>query len=288
MCGRHVSYRSYGAVDGQPVIALHGTPGSHLKFAAADGTATALGLRLIALDRWAYGRSDAPRDLALAAYGADVAAVADALGLGRFAVVGISGGGPFAAAVAAKLGTRVTAVALVSPVGPIVGLNPRPYLRPFHRFAFGVLPYVPGVIPVMFSLLGGMAAKAPSLATRMAAGVAQAGDRAIVRDPAFALSLGETFAVGLEKSALGPMIDMKLFGRPWHVELAAVTAPTRIWFGDEDRNVPLAAVAALAREISQGPAPLEVTELTGHGHFWIARNHDQVLGWIAQMATAAV
>ncbi len=277
-----MSYRCYGAVGGKPVLALHGTPGSHLKFAAAADTAAALGLQLFAIDRWAYGRTDAPATPRLSDFSGEVAEYADALGIGRFAVVGISGGGPFAAAVGVALGDRITALVLVSPVGPIAGIAPRPHLRLFHRFTFEVLPNIPGVLPVLFTFLGSMAAWSPSLATRLAAGVAQSSDKLIVREPAFALSLGETFAVGLEKSALGPLIDMRLFGQPWNIDLAAVAAPTRLWFGSEDRNVPLDAIAALAREIARGRAAPVVTELEGHGHFWIARNYDQVLGWIAE------
>jgi len=276
-CGRRFSYRVYGPPDGLPVLALHGTPGSNLKFRPASTVAATLGLRLIALDRWHYGLTDAPSTPSLAGFATDVGEIADQLEFARFAAIGISGGGPYAAAVAAQLGRRVTACALVAPVGPIAGVEPRPRLGLYHHVAFRILPRLPGVLPAAFGLLAGVSRRAPQLATRIAAGRAAPADRAIARDRDFALSLGQTFAAGLSRSARGPVIDMKLFSRPWPIDLAATWAPTGVWIGDQDRNVPIAAVEALVREHGRS----RVARLPGHGHFWIAQHFPEVLGWIA-------
>ena len=53
--GRPIGYREYGAAEGLPVVALHGTPGSRLKYARAEAAAGTMGLRLICPDRWGYG-----------------------------------------------------------------------------------------------------------------------------------------------------------------------------------------------------------------------------------------
>src|SRR4051794_21726491 len=119
--GRRLCFRDSGSDDLLPVIALHGTPGSRLKFVNAEAEAKSLGVRLITPDRWGYGRSDAPLRPALERYGADIEQLTSQLGIDTFAVLGLSGGGPYAAAVAATLGSRVRRLALVSPVGPIAG-----------------------------------------------------------------------------------------------------------------------------------------------------------------------
>lgn len=281
-CGRRFSYASYGATDGHPVIALHGTPGSHLKFKAAAEAALAHRLKLIALDRWAYGKTDAPSQPSFAGFAADVREIADLLNLDRFAVLGISGGGPYAAAVAATLGYRVTASALVSPVGPIEGVTPRPQLGIYHHTAFRILPRLPGLLPVAFGLLRQVAKRSPRLATQIAAGRARGADRAIARDAAFAINLGNALAEGLRSNARGPIIDMTLFSRPWNINLAATIAPSQVWIGDEDRNVPLAAVEALIAAFTNAPAKPAVIRLSDHGHFWIAGNFASVLSWIAR------
>ena len=80
--------------------------------------AEAAGAYFIQPDRPGYGRSDFSPEQSLLEWARDVAELADACGLGRFAMVGTSGGGPYAAACAYALADRVTAVGLVCGVGP--------------------------------------------------------------------------------------------------------------------------------------------------------------------------
>ena len=99
--GRALGFRIYGDADGTPLLFLHGTPGSRLKFVIGHETGKELGLALVAPDRWGYGLSDVPAKPSLVTFAADMAALMDYLGYRRFAVGGISGGGPFAATAAA-------------------------------------------------------------------------------------------------------------------------------------------------------------------------------------------
>ena len=68
--GRALVLRVYGAPDGLPVVALHGTPGSRLKFSTTDAAAKRLGLRILALDRWGYGGTSPPAMQSLAGFAA--------------------------------------------------------------------------------------------------------------------------------------------------------------------------------------------------------------------------
>src|SRR3954470_15951460 len=114
--GRTLAYLERGDLDGPPILAHHGTPGSRLSRHPND--AVYEGLRVISYDRPGYGRSDrnAGRDVASAA--ADAATIADALGLERFPVMGVSGGGPHALACAALLPQRVTRAAILVGAAP--------------------------------------------------------------------------------------------------------------------------------------------------------------------------
>ena len=69
-------------------------------FAIADKTAQMRGIRLIAPERPGYGLSDYRPFTILAQIAEDLGAVADAYGLDRFAIIGVSGGAPFAVAAA--------------------------------------------------------------------------------------------------------------------------------------------------------------------------------------------
>lgn len=278
--GRYLAWSSYGDEQGAPVISFHGTPGSRLKYATADATARTHRIRLVSLDRWGYGRSDLHPAPTLRAFADDVGHLADALGLDRFGIVGISGGGPFAAAVAASLPSRVTAVALVAPVGEMRPTGPRPPVGPFHRWCFDALPRIPGAVRGTFEMFRLVTRLAPATAVRLAASRAGAADRDILRQPGFAASLAETFREGLARGATGPVVDMRLFARPWGIDLGAVAAPARVWIGSADRNVPLGPAEALVAAIPGAT----LSRRDGAGHFWIARHFDEVLGWLAAAA----
>jgi len=119
--GRTLHYyetRAHEADGRVPVFWHHGTPNvgappEPLFAAAADN-----GLRWISYDRPAYGGSSPNPGRNIAAAAADVAAIADALGIDRFAAVGHSGGGPHALACGALLAKRVIAVVSISAPAP--------------------------------------------------------------------------------------------------------------------------------------------------------------------------
>jgi pimeloyl-ACP methyl ester carboxylesterase len=115
--GRTLAYAEAGRPDGFPVLSSHGTPASRLPGAWA-GAAEKVGARFIQADRPGYGLSDFNPDQSLLEWARDVGELADSLGLDRFAVLGTSGGGPYAAACAYALADRVSAAGLVCGCGP--------------------------------------------------------------------------------------------------------------------------------------------------------------------------
>lgn len=117
--GRVVAYLDGGDPAGHPVIGLHGTPGCRFNRLPDDSVYARAGVRYITTDRAGYRQSSRHRGRFVADEAADVRAVADALGLDRFCVVGRSGGGPHALACAALLAGRVERVACQSGLAPL-------------------------------------------------------------------------------------------------------------------------------------------------------------------------
>lgn len=272
--GRTVQFRCLGARDGAPVFALHGTPGSRLKFCGAHEAAHAHGVRIIALDRWGYGRTDRPAKPEFEGYGDDLEQLADALGIARFGVMGISGGGPFAAMTAAHLAARVTSLALVSPVGPVLGC-PLPGTSLFHQLSFTAVARVPGLSRLLFAAFRQTLRHFPDVAVAAAIARAPPSDRAIMADPYQRQALIETFKAGLEKSSIGPAIDMALFAGRW-CPAPAQRVVTRLWIGSSDGNISLPAARHLGALMQA-----DLIELPGCGHYWIARHWPHVLGGLA-------
>jgi pimeloyl-ACP methyl ester carboxylesterase len=119
--GCALTYAEFGDPNGRPSVLCHGTPGtpgSRLDRHPDDRVAVDQGARVIVPDRPGCGRSDYQPHRTLLGWPDDVLALADALGLERFAVAGVSGGGPHAAACACKIPNkipnRLTRVAIVS------------------------------------------------------------------------------------------------------------------------------------------------------------------------------
>lgn len=278
--GRALGFRVYGAAAGRPILFLHGTPGSRLEFAIVDGVGRELGLALVTPDRWGYGLTDMPATPSLPAFAGDMAALMDHLGHRRFAVGGISGGGPYAAAVAACLPRRVDALALVSPVGPIADAGCAEALPSFQRFCFTVLPQLPTLVVTIFGVFRWSLARSPNLAGRLATLRGGRRDRSLIFQPQICERLMGSFREGLRPGMSGPVTDLALFSRPWGIDLAEVAAPSRLWIGTEDRSVPLAAARALADRIDGCTRE----ELEGEGHLWVAANYPCVLDWICAVA----
>ncbi len=275
--GRRLSYCEYGDCDGLAIVALHGTPGSRYKFGLADEEARRLGLRLISPDRWGYGLTEAPSGTpGLGAYAADIADLACALQLSRFGVVGISGGGPYAVALAAQMPDRIDALALVAPVAPVSKAEERDGVSLFHRFAFRGLPRVPGAVSLAFLYFRGVLMVSPWWAARTMAARAGPPDRILLAEPELRNDLARTFRAGLASGVRGAAMDMHYFSRSWQLNFDAIDMPGRMWLGGQDRNVPLPAARMLAKRI----ATLELVEVAEAGHFWVTKQYSQVLNWL--------
>jgi pimeloyl-ACP methyl ester carboxylesterase len=281
--GRTLGFCVYGEPAGMPVVFLHGTPGSRYQIAFAHEVCRGLGVALIAPDRWGYGLSEAPRDAILGTYADDMAALMDHLGHARFCIGGVSGGGPYAAAVAACLASRVLAVAFVSPVGPIADAGLGPALSLAHRFNFTVLPRFPGVVTTAFRGFRWSVRRTPRMAARLLTSRAARIDKQLIARADVSKRILGSFDEGLRPGTSGPQIDLSIFSRPWGIDLARISAPARVWIGGADRDVPIAAVRALAQRIPH----CVVTELPEEGHLWVVSHNADVPEWLHAVARAS-
>lgn len=123
--GRVLAVAEWGDPAGQPLVAIHGTPGSRLGRWRDPAIYLRAGVRRITFDRAGYGLSTRRPGRRVADVIDDVLTIAGALGVDRFAVTGRSGGGPHALACAALLPGRVTRCAAVVAIAPFdaVGLD---------------------------------------------------------------------------------------------------------------------------------------------------------------------
>src|SRR3954454_22309311 len=121
--GRAVEYVEAGDLAGQPVVYLHGTPGTAESVMLLDDVARRSGVRLLAVSRPGYGRSTTTAP-GLVPVARDIGELARKFGFTSFAVLGSSGGGPYALAAAATMPDHVRGVLVAAGPGPVQLLAP--------------------------------------------------------------------------------------------------------------------------------------------------------------------
>jgi pimeloyl-ACP methyl ester carboxylesterase len=271
--GRLLGYADYGDPSGVPIFGLHGTPGSRFMFQIAHPAAMEAGVRLLAPERPGFGISSFHANRTLKNYADDIENFAGALGIGQFAVVGVSGGGPYAAACAAFLPDRITALGLVSPVGPMRGLAHPASLGLGHRTAFCFLPEMPFFLAGAFGFGRLAFLYTPGLIFGLILSRAANSDRKILLRTEVRANLLRGVAEGCRPGIAASLQDMHIFSRCWDIPFEKITAPAFLWQGLSDRNVPVGAALKLG-ELIRG---CQVYQIEKAGHYWIFDHISEVI-----------
>src|SRR5262245_38530378 len=278
--GRRLACAEYGDPSGLPVLALHGTPGSRLMFSLADRAARERGIRLIAPERPGYGLSEYRRAESLAQIADDLGAVADGYQLGRFAVIGVSGGGPYAVAAAAAMPDRISLLALVAPIGEVA--DTRLCLSRFQRLLFRRLARRSWASRLFFRRMRAMLFKSPDTAYRWLMRQVGASDRELLARSGVRISLQAAMGEGLRPGVEGVAQDLRLYCSPWRLQFADIDVPTIIWQGGDDPVVPPEAAYALARALPN--CRLDV--IPAAGHYWMFSRFGLILDAVAAVLRA--
>ena len=270
---RELAWMELGTAQGLPVIAFHGTPGSRLQFGFGDGPARAAGVRFIVPDRPGYGLSAYQPGRRLAGWAGDVAWLADHLRLTRFAVVGLSGGGPHAVACARFLPERVVAAIIVSGVAPLVepgteaGMAPADVLlvRMTRRSPASTLPFF--VAMAMFDR------RWPERALALMARQLGPADAAVLGHPEVRAALLADLSRSSPTTGKALAQDYALWAADWGFRLQDIKVPVHLWHGDADRDVPIAHAHRQAEAI---PGAV-LHDCPGEGHLLVGTRLDEIL-----------
>ncbi|MEW8486921.1 MAG: alpha/beta hydrolase [Candidatus Thiodiazotropha sp.] len=272
--GRRLAYAEYGDPRGMPAIYCHGFPGTRLEARLFDAPARRFKVRVIAPDRNGLGLSDPKPGRQLLDWAADVEALADSLGIERFFLIGVSGGGPYATACAYRLAERLNGVTLVCPLGPLDQPALLDAMRWPARINFQSIRNTPLLSQLSFRFaVIPMVQLSPQWIYQIMLGIAPAPDAAVLgRTPvrsAITASIHETVRQG----AAGVLQEMDLYTRPWGFDLAEVGVPIQLWHGTADETVPL----LHGRTLAAGLADSDLRIVEGEGHFSLPIDHmDQI------------
>jgi pimeloyl-ACP methyl ester carboxylesterase len=251
---------------GPAVLLLHGQPGSSADWGPVTDRLTAAGVQVIAVDRPGWNGADPARDLS-----GNARAALDELdrrGVTRAVVAGHSLGAAIAAWLAALHPQRVAALVLAAPAANLASLYPADYwlaapvaAELSAAAAMGALGAALSVAPVRRRI---------ATATGIDAAYLQAARRVLLNPQRWRSYVSEQRALIRDLPALE--------GR-----LGAITAPTTILTGTEDRVIPSTAASRLARQIPGA----QLQMCTGAGHL-LPQRHPELVAEAIRAAGAAV
>jgi pimeloyl-ACP methyl ester carboxylesterase len=268
--GRKVDVLVTGPEEGLPLVFHNGTPGGLVPFEPLTSAAEIRGLRVVTAARPGYERSTPWPGRSVADAVGDIAPVLDALGADSFLTAGWSGGGPHALAAAARFRGRCLAAASIAGVAPHrpEGLDWTAGMGPENVAEFGAAErgetdlsqYLEGEAANLREVEG------PDVAEALGGLVSDA-DKAVVTGE-FASYLADSLKSAVRGSIAGWRDDDLAFVREWGFELSH-TGPVAIWQGDQDRMVPYAHGAWLAKRVRGARVHL----LPGEGHLTLTTTH---------------
>jgi pimeloyl-ACP methyl ester carboxylesterase len=273
--GSVIAVEVVGEPDAMPVLLCHGLADSRLSAHWFGQAAAELGLCVLAPDRPGTGGTDPRRLSRLADWVEEAALVLDAVRADSAALLGISAGGPFAAACAAAIPGRVRSLTLVSPLG-LPGW-PAHGMATGERLSLALARHVPVFSGWCLGRLGALARRWPPLFLRLAATALPDIDNRALGQPGMRESFLTSYAEAFRRGSGGVAQDLRVLTRPWGFDLGSITVPASIRHGDADTTVPLQHARLYAKAIPG--AQLQIHH--GDGHFSILAAARELLAPLA-------
>jgi pimeloyl-ACP methyl ester carboxylesterase len=261
--GRTVGFADYGIADATAVLWCHGGPGSRLEPAYLRREATEAGLRIIGIDRPGYGLSPPQPGRTIAGWVPEALAVADHLGIGQFAAVGISTGGAYALALAAVAPERVLGVVACCSMTDTRWPEGRATMSRPHTHAVWEAPGRAAALAAATDAHGEGGSKMRG--GGMAAALAPS-DVALFRDPGWMKEVTAEFPAMFAHGLEGYTDDRLADGAGWVTfDVTSIQCPVTVLHGGSDRMVDVIHARHTA-ELVPGAELVIVDDL---GHFSI-------------------
>lgn len=262
-----------------------GTPSSSMIYPPHLRDAEERGIRLFSYDRPGYGGSTRNRGRTVADCATDVVAVCDQLGIERFCLWGISGGGPHALATAALLPERVAAAAALAPVAPFDAEGLDFYegmgelnVESLHAVLAGEEAHLARLEQDREDLLSA----SPEELTEVLATLLGPADLEVLHGQIAEFIL-ESVRAGVESSLDGWFDDDLVFMQPWGFDLAAIRVPVLHWQGEQDKFVPFGHGEWLSKRIPGVDSRLSPED----GHLTLSeRRIPEVHAWLLERFSA--
>jgi pimeloyl-ACP methyl ester carboxylesterase len=271
---RTLTFDEHGPPEGKPILYFHGSPSSRLEWSlfGSQAMAQALGIRIIAPDRPGMGGSTFQPNRHILDWPRDVVALADHLQLDTFAVMGYSGGGPYAAVCALIIPERLTKVGVISGTAPFDRPGLADVIHPDSRRFMDLSRERPWLSRLSLRMMGLLArfVREKMIANAMAA--LPEPDRQIIAQPEFQQGFLRMFLEALRQGPRGAQHETQLMVSPWGFRPQEIKMRVQLWHGEADRNAPPAMGRYMAEAIPNSKLQLYPSE----GHLSLFAKYSEI------------
>lgn len=253
---RNLGYAEYGELSGTPVLLFHGTPGSRFQGELSQELSQDKGIRLIVVERPGYGNSDAKPGRTLLEWCEDIRQLLGELQLEKVAIIGVSGGGPYALACSALMGDAIHRTVVVSGMGQLETEESMSHISEEERMLIQAAQYAPEQMAAQIAQIH----ENPEALASSASEHLPDYDKSLITSETikrFLKSLKEA-----TRSAEGMISDYKIFAQPWGFAPEEIRVPVTFFHGNEDTTVSIYHSEKLASKIEN--ADLKILEGAGH------------------------
>lgn len=288
--GRTLAYANYGepliSAELPPVFYFNGTPGVHLEARLIDAQASSFGIPIIATDRPGFGESSWQENRTLISWPKDITELADHLNISKFAVMGLSGGGPHALACLHEIPReRLVAATVVSGMYPLaLGTTGMMWQT---RSLFWLASYSTWAVEKMLDLSMGKALRDADTQTLITQMESQAkslpqpeADKECMKqilhdDVLFGAYIG-SMKEALSFGCRGAAWEFWLFASDWGFKLEDLDASRlTVWHGEFDVNVPV----GMPDKVFELLPKMKYIRMESEGHIsLIVRHRQEILG----------
>ncbi len=232
--GRKLGYAEYGSYRGLPVFYFLGLLGSRFSGRNLDEAAKMVNARIIAIDSPGTGLSDFKPGRQFLDWPDDVTELADSLAIDRFAVLGVSLGGPHVLACALKIPERLTAAAIVSSPCPFNVKSVSHNMTRSERLRAFVGRTAPWLVRLFLSMTTRNAVQDPAAFISRILGRLPEADKVIMAKPETLQEISDNLREAFRSGTRGVAWDYCLVTRPWGFRLEDISIEIQLWHGEED------------------------------------------------------
>jgi pimeloyl-ACP methyl ester carboxylesterase len=267
-----VAFQEFGDPNGVPVVFCHGWPSSLTMAQLTDEPARELGIRIISPDRPGISGSSLQPNRKLGDWRNVIEHVLDHLGISEFRALAVSGGAPYAYAMAATMPGRLRAIAIVCGAIPMAELEDPRGLLPLYRWMLALYRLRPRLLRRLFRMARPVLALRPPVRLRpllLKMLMLRPCDAESLRDAAAFEAVFESQRRAWRGSAEGVMADAQIYAQPWGFSLEDVHVPVRLWHGKQDR----AFSVHLAEEVAKRLPDCNARFVDNAGHYSLPIRH---------------